>query len=194
MIKNLGGILNYDYKPSVQLRVAFIVFLTLLLTGCDVKLKSEISEYKGDGQIEYLESPGLLGASGCSIKMPSFDLSQEFSKTYSLSGIPENENYVVYLVVNDPVPIEQVKEGYFRYRVTDGENVIAEVSEYLGKYRDAQGFGKHKFYYLDQSKPRSALLSLGHTENPLVISISSKNPNLNETVQAHLEIKFGGTK
>ncbi len=91
----------------------FIISITTFLFGIcgrDFQLKSSIDNYKGDEEINYLELPGLFGASGCSITMPSFDLSKDFEETYSLFGTPENDQYVVYLVIKEPADIEQLKK------------------------------------------------------------------------------------
>jgi hypothetical protein len=179
------------------MKKTYLIFASLILllvvAGCDHKLKAAINSYSGDGQIKYLEAPGLLGTSGCSIKMPSFDLSEGINTKYSLSGIPANENYVVYLVVKDPVHIEQVQQVFFSYQIKEGENIIAEVSAPLKKFVDGQGGGLHRFYFW-YSNPQAPYVSLGYTKDSAVISVSSKNQKLAGKINAYIEISFGGFK
>lgn len=83
-----------------KLLILTVLVFAILAAGCDRALKTQIAGYQGDGEIRYLKSPGLLGISGCDIKMPSFDLSKPFYAEYDLLGLPNAKaKYVVYLVV-----------------------------------------------------------------------------------------------
>jgi hypothetical protein len=185
-------------KGIMEKTYSIFAFLALLLVvaGCDRQLKEAINNYQGDGQIEYLEAPDPLGASGCSIKMPSFDLSKGLSAEYSLSGIPASDTYVVYLVVDGPLNVEQVQRGVFSYQIKEGEKILSEVSASLKEFVDTHGAGDriHSFYYFDNSKPQGPYVSLGYTDAPIVIIVASKSMKLVEKRTAHIQIKFGGSK
>ncbi|MCK5915506.1 MAG: hypothetical protein KAG92_05155 [Deltaproteobacteria bacterium] len=175
--------------------IFFLVFL-IALSGCDFQMKSAIDNYKGDGQIKYLEAPGILGASGCSIKMPSFDLSKNFDKTYSLSGIPANKSYVVYLVVKDPAGIELIKQSHFCFQIKEDNKTIRNVSASLKDFIASVSGGVTEFYYFKNRQPpeTDVHVPMGYTELLTTILISYQNKALVNNQDGYLEIRFGGSK
>ena len=175
--------------------ISIITFL-FVICGCDFQLKSSIDNYKGDGEINYLELPGLFGASGCSITMPSFDLSKDFEETYSLFGTPANDQYVVYLVIKEPADFEQIKKGHFSYQIREGNKIIRNISAPLEDYTIQQGGGFNKFYFFNIQLPQAikTYVSLGSSDLPTVIEIKSQNKTLTNSKQGYLEIRFGGFK
>lgn len=190
--------LDVSHQGNMKKTFSIISMFSVLFTfaGCDYQLKSAIKNYKGDGVIEYLDAPGILGASGCSIKMPSFDLSADFEKTYSLDGIPANENYTVYLVVKDQLENNLIKQSHFSFQIKEGKKYIRNVSAPLRAFIASEGGGFNKFYYFEQNQTPETNVNvpLGYSELPIAISISYHNVALLSSKDGYLEIRFGGFK
>ena len=175
----------------------FTALIFLFLTGgCsnDSHLKNSINNYQGDGQIEYLEAPGFFGASGCSITMPSFDLSEGLNAKYSLSGIPANNKnkYVVYLVVDKPLNEKPIKEGILSYQIKEGDKILSEVSASLKDFtrtNGGKGYKKSAYYFFGKH-----LNLLDYSNTPITITVDLKDIKLTEKTLTYFQIKFGGFK
>ncbi len=180
-----------------------IIVISLILFACDGKLKRQIESYQGDGQIEYLEAPGPLGASGVRIKFPTFDLSQSHKRKYNISGIPLGDAYIVGLVVPPPHHKSFIS-GILSYKILKDGKEICEAQENLDKYSQERGFEKRMYYYytdgtgplyLRIDSPSSAYLFIAEfkaSEPPKMTKLLSTD--LPKKVPAYLVIKRGGSK
>ncbi|MBU1194492.1 MAG: hypothetical protein KKE62_13360 [Proteobacteria bacterium] len=155
-----------------------------------MSLKSQIKNYSGDGDISLLDAP-FLGAPGCMIKMPAFNLSNKFTNEYSLSGIPAKMKYIVFLVVPDPCPMQEVLQGELTYQIKKDGLIIKEVSSKIRDLRNSDEPGRNRFYFsledvvsinVDGSGPKWSLF------------VNSTNIYLKASVTAHIEILSGGFK
>jgi len=178
--------------------------MTLLLCSCDYQMKRAIENYRGDGKIRYLEKSGLLGRSGCDVKMPPFDLSKPFYAEYDLFDLPDaNAQYVVYLVVYGAY-YDEFPARYNLKIYKDGEMVNNLDSEerkttnayggsYDRKYRS--GMSDNRFYFFSYGNdPEGSYITVLDDVSEWSLSVSCENKNLIEPVEAYILISAGGFK
>jgi hypothetical protein len=187
------------FKKSILL-----LMVALTLCGCDYKMKQSIKAYQGDGEIRYLESPGLLGRSGCDVKMPSFDLSKSFHAEYNLSGLPDAKaEYVVYLVVYgayyDEIPVRYnlkiFKDGR---EVKNLSSKVKKVTNaYGGSYdrKHRSGMGDNRFYFFAyENDLEGSYIKVSEKDSKWSLIVSCENEHLSEPVEAYILISAGGFK
>jgi len=181
-------------RQKVASKIWFIALASLLIAnfllfGCDSKLKKAIAEYQGNGKIIYLKGP-LLGTSGVAIKMPSFDISKSFEARYQLTGIPNQNRYIVYLVVPEPCPINQVLKGSFELDIYKNNilmNKIA-VSDLKGMTNSVGG-RENRFYFYGKGQ-----FDVNKNGEDWSLKVKSTNESLFGPVNAFLLISAGGFK
>ncbi len=176
----------------------------LVLTGCDRQLKQAINNYSGDGAIRYLERPGLLGRSGCAVKMPPFDLSKPFHAEYDLSGLPGTRSkYVVYLVVYEAYYKEF--PAHYNLKIYKDGKMVKNLSSKMGKVTNAYGgsydkkhtpgMGDNRFYFFSyENDPEGSYITVLDDASKWSLSVSSENKNLSEPLEAYILISAGGFK
>ena len=167
------------------------------LAGCNTESR-KASEYMGDGKIEYLPSPPL-GINGWRVELPRFALTENVEKTYSLAGLPEVNDYVVYLVIPSELPPE-IKEVTFSSRVMQGGKTLKElppkkISEMINTYSSPQD---NNFYFINRD-PRSTndvnyVFNVIKDTAPLSLTISIHNPSVRLPLAAYVKVERGGFK
>lgn len=171
-----------------------ILSISLFCSGCDRQLKREISEYQGDGTIRYLKAPNFLGVSGFSIQMSPFDLSTPVNIRYDLSGLPLGRS-VVYLVVEDPCPLEKIERGTCAFEFSRNGKLVKKLSSDLLKITNNMVGKKNRFYFFAYNDEQNASSIISQDTSSLwSLSVSCKNPYLNEPVKAYILIERGGYK
>jgi hypothetical protein len=192
-------------KQMAQSKLLIPFFLvTFVLCGCDYQLKRAIETYRGDGEIRYLERSGLLGRSGCDVKMPCFDLSKPFYAEYDLSGLPDAKaKYVVYLVVYG-MYYEEFPALYNLKIFKDGreiKNLSSKVKKvtnsYGGSYnkKHRPGMGDNRFYFFSyENDLEGSYISVCEKGSKWSLSVSCENEHLSEPVDAYILISAGGFK
>jgi hypothetical protein len=169
--------------------------LCFILVGCNHESKSAISKYSGDGKIKHLDSPGILGIDGIEIKFKKFDLSKNFNAKYSLQGLPVGKPYMIYLVVPDPVPLNEFKSNSFQLRVLNNGRVALDLRRPIGKMINNQQQRLNRFYCLKgyQDMQESSQVD-AKTEGNYSIELNYENTKLNERVFGYLLLERGGFK
>jgi len=181
------------------MRILFIALVCALasLAGCNIESK-KASGYKGDGKIEYLPAP-LMGISGWKIELPSFALTEKVEETYSLAGLPEGQDYVVYLVIPAELPPE-ISEVTFSSRVMQGGKILKElppkkISEMINTNSSPQD---NNFYFINRDPKLSNdidyIFDVNKGTTPLSLTISIYNPYVRLPISAYMKIERGGFK
>jgi len=180
-------------------KMVLVFMVALILTGCDYQLKKAINNYSGDGEIRYLERPGLLGRSGVAIKMPPFDLSKPFHAEYDLSGLPRNRSkYIVYLVVYEAY----YREFPARYNLKiykDGMEVktlssdVMKITNTFGGTYTPKGY--NRFYFFSyKNDPEGSYITIPDKSSKWSISVSCEGKDLTNELEAYILISAGGFK
>jgi len=172
------------------------LLLTLLVSaGCgDRALKSQISRYRGDGKIRYLESPGLLGASGFEIRMPSVDLSTPVDIQYNLAGMPIGAP-MVYLVIENPCPLKEVLRGNYTLDIKRDSKSIRILSSELSRITNGQWSKANHFYFSgNEGKHSKSRIVNEDPDSDWSLSVSWENPHLDKPLEAYILIRSGGRK
>lgn len=173
--------------------IPLVIFL--ILVGCDRESKNAISKYSGDGIIKHLPSPGLLGIDGVEIKFQNFDLSQDYSAKYSLQGLPTGTPYMIYLVVPDPAPLDEIKNNNLQVRVFNKDTVILDLSRPIEKMINNQEQGLNRFYCLEGYQDMKVSSQVdAKTEGSYSIEMNYENTNVSEKVFGYLLLERGGYK
>lgn len=176
-------------NSKLYFKKIFIFLAFFLLFGCDAELKKEISKYQGDGNISYLKGQ-LLGISGVALKMPSFDISKPFEMQYTLTNIPKVKHYIIYLVVPEPCPLDQVLKGFFELQLFHNSVLVKKITaNSLKDITNSTGGGENRFYFYEKGQ-----FDVNNSGENWDIKIKSTNTNLSTPVNAHILISAGGYK
>lgn len=175
----------------------YIIVLNLcfgVLLGCgDNALMKQIKNYRGDGVIKFLDSPGPLGRSGVEISLPPFDLSTKFSTNYNITGIPKGDAYLIYLVLNKANISNELSTGVCSYKLTkNGKDVSKQSSDIKNLTRTAAG-GEILFYFYNKNMG-PAYFNVDDPSAKWSLSVSYENTKKIDTGKAFFLIKTGGTK
>lgn len=172
-----------------KITIVCLVITILFLSCCDLKLKQAIADYKGNGQIIYLKGP-LLGTSGVAIKMPSLDIAEPFEVAYQLTGIPKGNRYVVYLVIPEPCPINQVLQGSFELQIYQNNILVKKITaSTLEEMTNRVGGGENRFYFYEKGQ-----FDVNKVRATWSLKVKSSNENLTTSVKAFILISRGGYK
>ena len=153
-------------------------------------MKQEIETYRGAGKIRYLKAP-LLGVAGCAIEMPRFDLSKKLHAQYNLTSIPAGSNYIVFLIVPEPCPLQEVLQGTFSIQIEKDGEVILESTSKIGDMKNSSEPKRNRFYF---SGEKQLVFDVDNTTSQWTLIVTCSNTILKEPVQAYIEISAGGYK
>lgn len=180
-----------------RLRYPVIIILSSMIAcGCaDGELKKAIKAYRGDGKIQYLKAP-LLGASGCAIQMPMFDLSRPVHVQYDFTGIPTGlGRYWIFLVVPEPCPLEDVRQGVYSLSVKQNDLTIRALSSSLKDIRNnVRGGKENRFHFYVDDNQRQSGITVGDSTSTWSVAVSYTNAILKEPTEAYILITRGGRK
>jgi hypothetical protein len=115
------------------MKLEIIAVATLLvLSGCNVE--HMVSQYEGDGTIEFVKRPAALASDGVVLRFDSFGVSSNFSRKYSLQKLPRLDNrYMLYMTVATPTPLDELKNCIISTRLTDSRgSVLWDVKKPIG--------------------------------------------------------------
>lgn len=170
-----------------------LIILAFTLFACEGELKHQVESYRGDGQIEFLKAPGLLGSSGVRLRFPEIDLSKNYKETFNISGIPIGENYTVGLVVPPPNH-HKFWPGALNYKVMKNGKIIKEVRESLASYTHSESPNRSRFYYYPKDNLDDFYLKIDSSDSSYIFEAEFVSSNIHEKVPAYLTIEFGGRK
>lgn len=114
-------------KPEI-----IAVFALLVLAGCNVERL--VSEFEGDGTIQFVKRPATLASDGVVLRFDAFGVSSNFSRTYSLRKLPRLDNrYMLYMTVATPTPLDELKNCLISTKLTNSKgSVLWDVKKPIG--------------------------------------------------------------
>lgn len=176
-------------NKSKNIHTLIFIISFLFLMGCNMSLKKQIENYSGDGDIHFFDAP-FLGTPGCVIKMPDFDLSNEFNAEYNLNGIPSKMNYLIFLVVPEPCPIQKVLQGRLNCQIKKNGQIVKEANSKIKDLRNSEEPGINRFYFSGENE---LLIEVNKLDTKWSLSVNI-NADIKTSVQAYIEISSGGFK
>lgn len=176
---------NYRYCILVIILLGCLLAIVCIVNA-DSKFK--VQDYKGDGNISYLNSPGPLGTDGFKVVMPTFELSRHIEREYNLEGMPKGDDYFIYLVVDDSKFNKDILSGTFRVLIKSKGKIMSQEEGSLSSMIRGRWSNKNWFYFRE----------LGFKLNPslekLSITASYSNDGLKIPISANIVIERGGFK
>ncbi|MCG8552437.1 MAG: hypothetical protein MI799_18700 [Desulfobacterales bacterium] len=173
-------------------QIISVLLICLLSTGCHKNtLKQKIKNYSGDGKIRLIETP-ILGSSGCAVEMPQIDLSKPHKAEYSLKGLPDGMEYIIFLIIKDTPLLNQIFQGNISYKILKNETVIKEYSLPMSELRNSREENHNRLYYI--SGDQLLTIRVNNSNSHWSLIVETINPVLTTTVKASIEISAGGFK
>ena len=168
----------------------------LLLCGCN-ETQTRLSQYTGDGQLQYLRGP-LLGCDGWRITLPSFDLAEGITTNYSLTGLPAGDQYTVYLVVSNPCPMWLVTRGVWSFTLDVNNRTIRQMKAPMSEMINAADGEKNCFWFY-RKHDRTAdvyeyAFAATNASDNIRLSVSYHNDRMTVPVRAFVSVERGGYK
>ncbi len=178
------------------MKILIILFSLSFVTVCwGQESKSEISKYSGDGVLEYLPAPGLLGIDGIKIRFPSFDLSKDFNTTYSLQNLPAGDPFMVYFVVPVPAPLREIERNNIHLIIFNNGKIVREINLPIGSMINNQGRGLNRYYSLKDFRNHQISSQIdADQEGNHSIKLIYENSNLSRETYGYLLLERGGFK
>lgn len=181
-----------------KFRILLLLVSAFVFCGCkkDDNLKTSIQSYKGDGQIRYLEAPGVLGVSGCEIRLPYIDLSRNQTTKYNLSGIPTGKDYVVYLVLPDSNRLNELLDGEFSYQIKSNDIIQKDNKSHISKMvkTGKDGISNNMFYYWNPDKITDTSFDIDNNYDNYSITINYHGKPATNQILGYVLISRGGSK
>ena len=174
-----------------------ILFIILIFPFCSFgrESKNEIFKYSGDGTIQYLPAPGLFGRDGIEIKFENFDLSKNYTAKYSLQNLPVGNPYMVYFVVPDPAPLDEIKKNTLKLKILSNNKVVNDINIQIGKMINNQGKSLNRFYCLSGFHNLHVTSQVvAETGSNISIEFSYMNENVVKKTYGYLLLERGGFK
>jgi len=184
-------------KRTVILLIMLIFTIAFMVILTKDNSKKNIDNYNGDGEITYIEGP-MLGIPGYKIQMESFDISKPYAKNYSLSGLPtdfkslgitRNNRYIIYLVIEEPAPIENIKKGYLELILFKDKQIEKKlIAKSIGEMVNTYGGGYNRFYFEEQVDYKI----IPQEGDDWFIEINISNNTLDFSKEAYILVSAGG--
>ena len=180
-------------------REIIAIFALLMLAGCNVEQK--VSQFEGDGTIQFVKRPATLASDGVVLRFDTFGVSSNFSRTYSFRKLPRIDNrYMLYMTVTAPKPLDELKGCLISTQLTDSKGtVLWTVKKPIGTswlYAE-RGRGQSVEYYCMSAPeyvPECAFIPDESEEYTLAVSFTTDPACSNLTMEASFSLQAGGFK
>jgi len=154
-----------------------------------------IAKYSGDGTIQHLSSPGPLGIDGIAIKFPNIDLSRNHRAIYSLENLPAGSAYMMYFVVPDPAPLNEIMQNELELKIMSNGELVRSMQLVVGDMINNQGAGLNRFYCLEGHRGHAASSEVGgRPAGNYSIELMYVNNHVDNKVTGYLLLERGGFK
>ena len=127
-----------------------VVLCVCLMTGCATRHRM-VESYRGDGQIRYLKKPWVFGFDGFEIQFPEIRLSEPFSASYRMHGVPGEDvtDFTCYVgfVVTNPVARGALTDAELSMTLVEDDRQLWSFSAPCSRWQCASGGGRLKYYW-----------------------------------------------
>jgi hypothetical protein len=173
--------INYLEK-GLLLLILFTPLFVMLYFFSDFRLKNSIKSYDGEGEISFIDGP-LLGVSGTKIIFQEFNLGEEISKSYNISGIPLNFGYGIFFVVKNADMTNEILEIKCDFAITVNKKTIYSASSEIKNMINAYTDGYNRFYIDDVGH-----MNIIHPSKNKELVLRCSNNAIKESIYAYIEL------
>ncbi len=106
-----------------------------ICSGC--AKENATNAYVGDGELVYLEKPGLFGSEGWEVIFDEFPLTKEYGGTYSFRGLPsvkKADHYTAYLYIPSSLEKSAFNEAILKMALYANGEMVSELTDSMGDW------------------------------------------------------------
>jgi len=102
--------------------------IVFVFSGC---AQVDDNLYRGNGELIYLEKPGMLGSEGWKVVFEEFPLSEKYDAVFSFAGLPavkKVDSYTAYLYVPPTLELDKLDKAVLKMSLYANGAMVSEFS------------------------------------------------------------------